>query len=322
MPVLPSPTRLLARRPPEALALCALLLGAAAVLVLAVAFPMSEQAPVRLGYAMIGVAVAMAAATLAVGHRVPRDVLLAEAVVAAILNSVLVAYAHTPGGALGDAFAYGWLTAYVAVFFPPAAVGFAVLVATGFGLGLLASGLPGLFTGWALVSLSTLMLAAVISRVSRGVRRQAVTDALTGALNRGGLRIAAERAAARRRRRTQELTVAALDLDAFKQVNDRDGHAGGDRLLAEAVDAWQSVLRGDDVLARTGGDEFVLLMPGTTETEAAAVLERLRRSHPVAWSAGVATWRPGEPLEACLQRADERLYAAKAAATPPAAGTA
>jgi diguanylate cyclase (GGDEF)-like protein len=108
------------------------------------------------------------------------------------------------------------------------------------------------------------------------------------------------------------LTLAVIDLDAFKEVNDRTGHAGGDRLLVETAHAWRAGLRADDVLARVGGDEFVVLMPATTPDEARVMLARLRLAGSAAWSAGLARWRPDEPLEACLERADGRLYEAKA----------
>jgi diguanylate cyclase (GGDEF)-like protein len=144
------------------------------------------------------------------------------------------------------------------------------------------------------------------------VRGHLSTDSLTGVLNRGGLAAAAARVAAQGRQRTEPLSVAMLDLDAFKAVNDRDGHAGGDRLLAEATDAWRAAMRADDLLARTGGDEFVLVMPRTSPEQAELVLDRLRGAHPVRWSAGVASWRSGESLDRCMARADARLYAAKA----------
>jgi diguanylate cyclase (GGDEF)-like protein len=300
------------RRPPDVSALVALLLAAAGILAIAVLFPMSPQAPIGLGYVMIAVALAMAGATFAFGPRLPRQVLLGEAVVAVLLNSVLVAAAHTREGAIGDALAYVWLTLYVAVFFPARAVPFAGLVAVAYGAGLLAGGLPAMVGAWAIVAVSVLVAAGVASRLVRIVDVRLRTDALTGALNRGGLAAAAARALERARRRTEELSVVAIDLDDFKQVNEREGHAGGDRLLASAADAWRAELRGEDVLARTGGDEFVLLMPGTSSEQAEAVLERLRRAHPVAWSAGVSVWRPGEPIEACIARADARLYEAKA----------
>jgi diguanylate cyclase len=299
-------------RSPEALSLAAFLFAAAAVLVIAVLFPMTEQAPVELGYVMIAVALAMAVGTLLYGDRVPRGVLLVEAAVATVLNSVLVANAHTTGGAMGDAIAYAWLTLYVAWVFPRFWAPFAVLVAAGFGVGILVADLPGMVAGWALVSLTMATIGLVVARVSLTVNRHLATDSLTGALNRRGLRAAADRALGRARRRSEDVTLAALDLDDLKRVNDEDGHAAGDRLLAETTAAWRAMLRDQDVLARTGGDEFVLIMPGTTPDAAESVLSRLREVHDARWSAGIARWRPGESLEACLARADERLYAAKA----------
>jgi diguanylate cyclase (GGDEF)-like protein len=292
--------------------LALLLYGASALLALAVAFPFSKDAPVELGAALVPVALAMATGTWLWGDRVPSWVLLAEVVVGAVLNSVLVAFAATTGGAMGDALAYAWLTVYVGLFFPEAAVGFAALVAAGFGLGLIAADLPRMFTGWALVSVTILTLALALRRVAHVVRWNVNTDPLTGALNRTGLEALVQRIGPRNRRR-DAYVVGAIDLDGFKGVNDRDGHRAGDRLLADATAAWREALRPEDALARTGGDEFVLLMPNTTEDEAAAVLDRLRRAHEVTWSAGVARWEPDEAFDECLDRADRDLYAAKAA---------
>lgn len=301
-------------RSPEVKALTALLCGAAACLLSAVVFPMSDRAPVTLGWIMLGVAIAMAAGTFFFGERAPRGFLLFEASVVTALNSVLVTQAHTTGGAIADAFAYIWLTVYVAAFFPAWWAPYCALVSAGFGLGLLSTGLPGLFTAWMLLTLSVLTAGAVVSQVSRVMHGRMSTDVLTGALNRSGFQEAANRLRLRRRRDTERpVTVAALDLDGFKEVNDQGGHAHGDRLLAEATAAWRGALRSDDVLARMGGDEFIVLMPDTAPGEAAAVLARLRAAHPVAWSAGVTDWRADEPLSDCLERADRELYAVKQA---------
>lgn len=190
----------IARRPPEVLALVALLLGAAACLALAVANPISEQAPVRLGVVLIAVAVVMAAGTFAAGHRLPRRVLLAQAVVGAALNSVIVAESHTSGGVMVDAIAYAWLAVYVALFFPAAGAAFAALVVVLFGAGIVVADVPGMVTAWAIVSVTMVSAAVVVSRVSRHIRRDALTDRLTGTLNRAGLEEAAGGLGARRRR--------------------------------------------------------------------------------------------------------------------------
>jgi diguanylate cyclase (GGDEF)-like protein len=298
-------------RSPEVLALAAFLFAAAAMLLFAVLFPPSPGAPVELGVVMLAIALAMAVATLLHGDRWPRGVLLGEAVAATVLNSVLVAEASTKAGAVGDAIAYAWLTLYVAWVFPRYWAPFAVLVAAGFGGGLLVAGLGDMVAQWVVVALTMAAIGAVVSRVSLTVNRHLATDSLTGALNRRGLQSAADSALGRARRRSEQVTLAALDLDDLKSVNDADGHAAGDRLLAETTAAWRQMLRDQDVLARTGGDEFVLILPATSPDEADVVLDRLRAVHPASWSAGVARWRPGESLEDCLERADERLYAAK-----------
>ena len=167
-----------------------------------------------------------------------------------------------------------------------------------------------------MLSLTCAGTTLVVARLSRAVRRDLSTDPLTGALNRAGLRAATDELARRRRRSEQETVVAVIDLDAFKQINDHQGHASGDRLLAEAVRAWRGALREDDLLARIGGDEFVLVLPRTGLGEAEEVLDRLRIAEPILWSAGVAEWTPGEPLEAALAHADENLYAVKRARIP------
>jgi diguanylate cyclase (GGDEF)-like protein len=140
---------------------------------------------------------------------------------------------------------------------------------------------------------------------------RADVDPLLEILNRRGFERELARAIAYVGRYSTPAVLMFIDLDDFKLVNDRHGHAAGDRLLVEAVIAWERVLRRSDVLARLGGDEFVVVMPRTSRDEADGVLTRLRAAHPVRFSAGVTRWRPQESLEACLARADERLYAAK-----------
>ena len=97
---------------------------------------------------------------------------------------------------------------------------------------------------------------------------------------------------ARARRSRATLTVAVVDLDHFKAYNDEHGHAAGDSLLADCARLWQEQLREVDFIARIGGEEFGLALPGCSETEAVDVLSRLRTAtSPLRTiSAGIAEW--------------------------------
>ena len=119
------------------------------------------------------------------------------------------------------------------------------------------------------------------------------------------------------------MAVGLIDIDNFKRLNDTLGHAAGDVALKTLATAMRDRLRPVDHLARFGGEEFVVLMPGAAVDEASQVLSRLQRSltealflHEgrevfVTFSAGVTAWRQGEALEPALERADEALYEAK-----------
>jgi diguanylate cyclase (GGDEF)-like protein len=104
-----------------------------------------------------------------------------------------------------------------------------------------------------------------------------------------------------------------VDLDHFKAYNDEHGHAAGDSLLADCARLWQEQLREVDFIARIGGEEFGLALPGCSETEAVDVLSRLRTAtSPLRTiSAGVAEWDREEEWTALVARADAALYRAK-----------
>ncbi len=141
----------------------------------------------------------------------------------------------------------------------------------------------------------------------------ALTDQLTGLPNRRAWEDTLARELARATRDGAPVCVAVLDIDAFKSYNDDRGHLAGDALLSQAADAWRSELRGGDVLARYGGDEFAALIPGRALDTAVVVVERLRRAAPegCTCSAGVAMWDGGESATDLFGRADAALYVAK-----------
>nr|WP_231126506.1 GGDEF domain-containing protein [Motilibacter aurantiacus] len=184
-------------------------------------------------------------------------------------------------------------------------------MAGGFAAGLGVCDAPSALQTWGFVTVSVGGVALVLQSLVERLRRQADRDQLTGLLNRVAFAGAAERLMGCALRRGEPLTLAVLDLDDFKGVNDRDGHAVGDRVLAGLAAAWSGALRRSDVLGRYGGDEFVLLMPDTAEGDSVEVLQRLRDALPGArWTAGVAQWQ-GEGLAEWIARADGDLYAHK-----------
>jgi two-component system cell cycle response regulator len=159
--------------------------------------------------------------------------------------------------------------------------------------------------------------------VAQGMRLESLLreDALTGLLNRRAILSQLSGTISGARRHGHPLSVAMVDLDEFKAVNDQHGHAAGDEVLIAAVRAMRAHLRAEDQLGRLGGEEFLVVLTDTHEGAAARVAEKLRAevaaarvggpvSFAVTCSIGVATWA-GESPEMLLRRADEALYAAK-----------
>jgi diguanylate cyclase (GGDEF)-like protein len=155
------------------------------------------------------------------------------------------------------------------------------------------------------------------------VQQAARTDALTGLLNHGAMQVRLREEIARAQRDATVLSCVILDLDDFKSVNDSRGHQAGDELLRGVADLLRAELRPYDQVARYGGDEFVLLLPGSDEEAASQVAERVRDSVAAqtvpgsrlelagACSLGVAQWHA--PLDAAmlLEHADRALLLAK-----------
>jgi diguanylate cyclase (GGDEF)-like protein len=181
---------------------------------------------------------------------------------------------------------------------------------------------------WAFVT-STLVVAGAFigvqrSHVDRLIDRlssAARTDSLTGLLNRRGFEELFETELERARRGDRALSVIVGDLDGFKAINDRFGHAAGDRALERLSQILQSVKRRIDTAARVGGEEFAVIAPDSDHHAAYILAERMRREVadtftgeqlPLTISLGVATFpRHGATAESLIGGADEALYAAK-----------
>ncbi|MCB1877189.1 MAG: GGDEF domain-containing protein [Chromatiales bacterium] len=159
----------------------------------------------------------------------------------------------------------------------------------------------------------------------REALRSAYVDPLTGANNRAALEMVIRRDRLLAQRQTQPLSVIMLDVDHFKQINDRYGHACGDLALRTVAQVTTGQIRGSDQLFRYGGEEFLLLLSNTAQGGAKHVAERIRialQDANIPWegrnlhltaSFGVASLRAGDDSTALFKRADEALYRAKRA---------
>lgn len=164
------------------------------------------------------------------------------------------------------------------------------------------------FATWANLALASLFCLEAALYLRAKLDQQIETDSLTGALNRLGLAARLRSALDHVARSGSPLSVAAIDLDGFKAINDRFGHAAGDQTLVLLVDQLRRSTRQQDSIARTGGDEFMLLLPDTTLSTANQILDRSRSGSATAWSYGLVEARPTDTQESLVARADDELY--------------
>jgi diguanylate cyclase (GGDEF)-like protein len=164
------------------------------------------------------------------------------------------------------------------------------------------------------------------ARLTAMVEDLANTDPLTNVLNRRAFSRAFEQEFNRAQRFSSSFALLMLDIDHFKQVNDRHGHMAGDEVLLAAAHNIKSSTRGIDLIGRWGGEEFVILLPGANAATAQIVGERIRAaidrpvplrdpSKHIAFTAslGIAIGQPGDSIDAIFRRADDALYRAKSA---------
>jgi diguanylate cyclase (GGDEF)-like protein len=279
---------------------------------LAAAWPMHANTPVGVLWVLAAVGIGGGLTIGLLAGRMRSWAIHTAVVLAGVLVAVLAWKSATSVGIVGLAPALIALGLFAAHFFDLRAARLHVALLVGLAsAGALAAvpDVPAL--AWLMNVVSVAVLAEVQGRLARSLRTAAATDPLTGVANRRAWEAEATRNLARATRTGEPLSFAILDLDHFKEVNDREGHGAGDALLRALTAGWAQRLRQADLLGRYGGDEFVVCLPATGERGAREILEQLEATHEFAWTVGVATARDGDTLATVLARADADLYLKK-----------
>jgi diguanylate cyclase (GGDEF)-like protein len=252
---------------------------------------------------------------------------------AALLGGILIitrAVYYSGGAASYYSVWYVWVGLFAFYFFTRRqALGHVAAVAVAYAVVLRLHHDPAGAARW-LTTIGTLLVAgifidALLSRVRKETAERAAlltrleqvahTDELTGLPNLRAWRDELPRSMAAAREEQRPLCVAMIDLDGFKTLNDSRGHQAGDQALKHLAASWQSALRDSDILARYGGDEFLVLLPGCDLDNARQVIDRLTMATPsgLGFSVGVTVWDGRSDSAALMAEADRELYAAKRA---------
>ena len=291
---------------------------------LALALLMNERLPSRQRYAVLFAGSAWGGAgAVALAVIIPSEVrlaLLAGPFVVLLYAAAYLARMHMLVLLLGCALAYGLALTVLAMVTEPA-WGFELISAVYFAL---------LLGAVLLLSDTMYQMRDSLLERNRGLREAmerlqdlALRDELTALSNRRSILEVLQRQRAVAQREQGQFTVCYCDLDHFKQINDRYGHVVGDAALREFAKCAQSVVRNVDYVARFGGEEFLLVLPGAGEEIARRVCERLASRTRKLWvpgtddefrltvSVGVASYQPTDSVDDILNRADRALYSAK-----------
>ncbi len=177
---------------------------------------------------------------------------------------------------------------------------------------------------FAMFSYLSFFYLKMVTTANRKLQRMATTDSLTGLFNRRHMTHLAEKELARFQRSGHPIAFLVLDIDHFKDINDRYGHETGDRVLEDVASIIQAQLRTQDLIARWGGEEFLAVLPNTELQSAQASAERVRKAllaHDwlaltgeridITISAGVSEFRQDDDLNSAINRADRALYRGK-----------
>ena len=236
----------------------------------------------------------------------------------AAVTALQVAGGGTQLEAVNNLVLYPMVSCYLGWFFRPAIARSTVLALFALsGLALVVADRTDVFATWANLMLASYFCLEAAQYLRSRLDRLLVTDPLTGAMNRTGLSRRLREELARSARTGTPLAIAAIDLDGFKLVNDQLGHRAGDERLMTVVAQLTHDLDGRTTIARTGGDEFIVLLPGTSFTSATKTLLRLQEASEAPWTFGLVIARPSDTEDSVASRADDDLYAQKRARADP-----
>lgn len=295
--------------------------GAAFIGLLESAIPGGEHVAALPSVVALGIALFI----FVVGVHLPMRALFILGPLGTVLIAVAVGSTLGPGD---GAILYVWPVLWTAYFFGTrGAIASVATTGVAHALAVWALGADGSIDRWIDVTASVIVVAVVVRLLMHRndtlvaqLEQQADTDKLTGLLNRRGFENHAAAELRRARRAGGWVAVVAFDIDHFKHVNDEWGHETGDRILEAAGRALSGQARESDVVGRFGGEEFVVLLPGTDSAGGMRFAERCREAirlvdegslPEVRASAGVAAAVAPESIDRLLQDADAALYAAK-----------
>ena len=258
------------------------------------------------------VALAVAAVPLVLGPRFPRKAGFIGALIFVAVTAWQMYQADESIVSVNNLVLYPMLGCYLGWFYGRSTARGTVLAAFLLsGAALLSNPFGGLIVTWFNLGFASAFCLEAAGYLRRKLDHEIQTDPLTGALNRTGLQLRIERELKRHARTGDVLHLVVLDVDDFKAINDADGHATGDRVLVDLVRSARTALRGQDVIARIGGDEFVLLLPDSDLDTVAGLLRAVADLSGDICSHGIAMARPDDDAASLIHRADVDLYRSK-----------
>lgn len=260
----------------------------------------------------VAVTVVVTAVPLVLGSRAVRVVGLGGACVFFAVTTVQVLTSSAPVGTVNNLVLWPMVACYLGWSFRRVLARLVAGVAfAASGVALLVNTQDQIGVVWLNLLLASAFCLEAASFLRVRLDREISTDPLTGVLNRTGLDERIDGELRRAIKAGAPLTIAILDLDDFKRINDERGHSAGDRLLVEFAGALRARAEARDSVVRIGGDEFLLILPSTESAQAVELLESIRGDVQEHWSYGLATGTPEDTAHTIRDRADAALYAQK-----------